>query len=368
MRLQLNRGAPWIAVFIAGSLSATAAVLPEDRADALYHYYNGGGVEVNGPALLVRKSLAEKMSLTASYYVDTVSSASIDVLTTASPFKEKRTEYRGGVDYLEDNSTVSFSWSRSDEPDYKAGSVSLNTSHELFGGMATVSLGYTQGKDQVFKTGSAFKDKVDRQQYRIGVSHVLTKSLIASVNYEAIAEEGFLNSPYRSARILDAYTPERYPRTRNSHALALRGILALGESGGKPTSSLTAATRLYDDSWNIKAHEIELSYQRYLRDQWIGELSLRHYSQTAASFYNDNFSAEFEFMARDKELSTFRSYSFGVKATKRLCHGASGKWRCELGVALTHMSFRYEDFTDVNSGAPFGFNASMADVLLSLWF
>ena len=66
---------------------AKAIELPENRAEALYHVYKGGGVTADGPALLVRKSLADKVSLSGSYYVDAVSNASIDVVTTASPFK-----------------------------------------------------------------------------------------------------------------------------------------------------------------------------------------------------------------------------------------------------------------------------------------
>ena len=66
---------------------AQAAVLPDDRADVLYHRYEGGGVTVDGPSLLVRKKFAEKYSVSANYYVDMVSSASIDVLTTASPYQ-----------------------------------------------------------------------------------------------------------------------------------------------------------------------------------------------------------------------------------------------------------------------------------------
>ena len=54
------------------------------------HLYRGGGVTADGPALLVRKSIADKVSLSGSYYVDAVSNASIDVVTTASPFKETR--------------------------------------------------------------------------------------------------------------------------------------------------------------------------------------------------------------------------------------------------------------------------------------
>ena len=67
---------------------------PKTRAEALFHVYNGGGVTAYGPALLVRKSVADKVSLTGSYYVDAVSNASIDVVTTASPYKETRTRVR----------------------------------------------------------------------------------------------------------------------------------------------------------------------------------------------------------------------------------------------------------------------------------
>ncbi len=73
------------------------------------HVYNGGGVTATGPALLVRKSLADKVSLSGSYYVDSVSNASIDVVTTASPFKEKRTAYGLGVDYAARDSLITLS-------------------------------------------------------------------------------------------------------------------------------------------------------------------------------------------------------------------------------------------------------------------
>jgi len=79
--------------------TAKAATLPPDRAEALYHHYTGGGVTANGPALLVRKSLADKVSLSGSLYVDAVSNASVDVVTTASPYKERRNEFGLAADY-----------------------------------------------------------------------------------------------------------------------------------------------------------------------------------------------------------------------------------------------------------------------------
>ncbi len=86
-----------------GGLLATghahAAELPVDRADLMLHTFNGGGVNAWGPALLVRKNLFNKASLFATYYADIVSNASIDVVTTASPYNETRHEYGLGFDY-----------------------------------------------------------------------------------------------------------------------------------------------------------------------------------------------------------------------------------------------------------------------------
>ena len=85
---------------------ARAVTLPADRAEAMFHVYNGGGVTATGPAFLVRKSLADKVSLSGTVYVDAVSNASIDVVTTASPYKERRNEFGLGLDYAVRDSLV----------------------------------------------------------------------------------------------------------------------------------------------------------------------------------------------------------------------------------------------------------------------
>ena len=53
---------------IAAGLAAPAhaGVLPEDRADALYFRYDGGGVVINGPSVLLRKSIGEHVSVSAN--------------------------------------------------------------------------------------------------------------------------------------------------------------------------------------------------------------------------------------------------------------------------------------------------------------
>jgi hypothetical protein len=64
---------------------AVAGVLPEDSVDVMYHRYQGGGITVQGPSILVQKRIGDHFAVNANYYQDYISSASIDVLLSASP-------------------------------------------------------------------------------------------------------------------------------------------------------------------------------------------------------------------------------------------------------------------------------------------
>ena len=229
------------ALLIAGSLAvasaAFAGVLPEDRADALYHRYEGGGITISGPSVLVRKKIGEQFSISANYYVDMVSSASIDVMSTASPYTEKRTQYSLGVDYLRGKTTWSAGYINSTESDYKAKTGYFSVSQDMFGDLTTVSLGFSRGQNDVLRNiktaqgkinDPAFARTADSRSYSVGVTQVITRRLLGSVNYELITDEGFLNSPYRSARFADPTAPagfryesEVYPATHTSNAVAV---------------------------------------------------------------------------------------------------------------------------------------------------
>ena len=103
-----------------------AEVLPEERTDVGYHYYDGGGVEVDGAAVLVRKSFAQKFSVYGKYHQDSITGASPDVLAGASKYSEERDEYTIGGNYLYDNTVMGAFYTYSDENDYEC-ITSLNT-------------------------------------------------------------------------------------------------------------------------------------------------------------------------------------------------------------------------------------------------
>lgn len=370
-------------VFLLALAAAPAAhpgVLPDDRADVLYHRYDGGGVTIDGPSLLVRKKFAEKYSVSANYYVDMVSSASIDVVTTASPYKEERTQGSLAFDMLNGKTQYSVNVTNSDENDYTANTASLDISQDMFGDLTTVSFGFSRGWDEVRKRGdSDFSEPIDRSTYRLGLSQIVTPRLMMGLNYELVTDEGFLNNPYRSVRYLDpdsasgyAYQPEAYPRTRTSSAASINGRYFLPYR-----AAVHGEYRFFTDTWGIDSSTVRVGYTHPWGEKWIFEVGYRWYDQSAADFYSDLFPREDaqNFLARDKELSTFTSHMLSLGATYELPPlGWKFLRRSTVNLFYERFRFQYDDFRDITAGGQagteplYGFDADVIRVYVSGWF
>lgn len=366
-----NRNITKIFVLFLLPLTVAAIPLPEDRADAMYHFYKGDGVQVGGPAVLVRKDFFDRFSANFSYYVDNVSGASIDVRTFASPYEDKRTQYSGGLDYIYKDSLLNVSYTTGEESDYRADTLDVSLTHEIFGGMSTVSLGYSRGWDEVGRSDTGFFDEVDRNSYKLGFSQILSPTLLATLNYEAITDDGFLNNPYRPA-VLEIVPgspipiPERYPRTRSSHAVSF-GMLKYLQQPLR--SAIKLNYRYFFDTWDITAHSVKTSYNMYLARNLILDAHYRFYTQQKASFFSSSFNTEFNYMARDKELSTFVSHTFGLKASYTIDRKIMVAEKVTVNASMDFMLFNYDDFLDVENGnEPFSFTAEVIQLFVSAWF
>jgi len=121
--------------------------------------------------------------------------------------------------------------------------------------------------------------------------------------------------PIAAARLLGLSVPEAYPRTRDSYAMAMGIVKGLGSNDGQLNASAHLRYRYFWDTWNIRAHTVDLRYVTRLGDRWLVEPHYRHYKQSAASFYANDFTTQMVFMARDRELSDFSSNALGAKAS-----------------------------------------------------
>jgi hypothetical protein len=343
---------------VLGSLPGLAGVLPEDEMDAMYHRYEGGGVTVQGPSVLIRKKIGDNFSASYNYYVDMISSASIDVLLTASPYKEKRTQQSASLDYQHGKTTYSASYIHSREPDYIADTGVLSLSQDMFGDLTNVTLSYSRGWDQVYRdvklTDGAivndpdFAQRVDHRSYGLGITQVLTRNMILSLNYQALTDQGYLQSPYRFALYLDPTSPsgfnkeaQVYPGTHTSNAVSgdLKYYLPY-------RAAIDGSYRYYSDTWGIVAHTVQLGYTQPWR-HWIFDGTFRYYKQNAADFYGDLFPRldSQNFLARDRELAAFTSYTVGVGASYEF-QVPRAPWiqKSSLNLHYNRMMIDYSDF------------------------
>jgi hypothetical protein len=359
MNLWRGLGFSTLGVLISGSV--LAGVLPEDRADVLYHLYQGDGVEIDGPSILVRKQLGKSISLVGNYYVDMVSSASIDVITTASPYKEERKQWSLGMDYLRGNTTMRVGYTSSAESDFDAKTYSFSVSQDMFGDLTTLTLSYALADDIVGRSDDpAFERENDRQHYGVGITQVLTRNLIATLNFETITDEGFLNNPYRSVRYFDSgsatgysYEPELYPHTRTSNAVGIRAKYYLPYR-----AALEGEYRHFDDSWDIESNTASIGYTHPL-GRWVFSARYRYHDQTGAHFYRDLFphSEATNFRGRDKELSALTSHIIKFGASYEFISD-SNAWgfikKGTVNASMSQMNVNYHDFSDLRAVEPIG--------------
>lgn len=385
---------------LAGSLSVLpvcAGVLPDERVDVMEHQYDGGGIQVSGPSILVRKNIGQSVSVSANYYVDMVSSASIDVLASASRYSEERKQKSVGVDYMHDRTTFSLGYITSDENDYQAKTYNLGITQTFFGDLTTLNVGFAFGQDVVGRNLKGIPDPdfhLDKEQrrYSLNLSQILTRNLIAEVSLESATEaceglkdgESCLNNPYRSYSYLQngarALLPEKYPLTHNSDAGSIRAIYHLPYS-----AAVRGEVRHFSDSWGVTATNAELRYIHDFKKDLLLEVKYRVYSQTAADFYSDLFPYKDaqNFMARDKELSSFSSKTIGLGLTYKFPWNMPGVEKSTANLFWDHMKIDYDDFRDYanfsQSRLPEGgykvgeeplytLDADVIRVYLSFWF
>jgi hypothetical protein len=372
------------------AVTASAGTLPDERADVMWRMYDGGGIKVQGPSVLVRKSVTDNVSVNAGYAVDQVSGASIDmVVLGASPLREERKQKSLGVDYLYGKTTYSAGVQSSTENDYDSRTASFNLSQDMFGDLTTVKFGVSKGWDHVYRVMDAglardpgFNKRLDRRTWSLGITQVLTRNLILSYDQDVITESGYLQNPYRAIRYLAGpgstlflTSPEMYPGTRTSTAAALKLKYYTPWKG-----AASAQYRYFYDTWKIRASTTEVGYTQPLRrDAMIADLTYRHYQQGHASFYSDLFSSpnQQNYMARDRELAGQSNDSVGLavsydflKSKRRFFKKFSGSLHYD------YIMYKFDDFRDASQSQAFGagnepmykYNANVVQAFLTVWF
>jgi hypothetical protein len=305
-----------------------------------------------------------------------------------------------GADFLHGKTTYSVGYINSVEPDYKANTTYYSLSQDMFGDLTTITLGYRRGWDNVYRdecnpalpahaigtecpqiiNDPAFHQRTDHWGYSFGLTQILTRNLLANVNYEILTDQGYLANPYREIRYASpggvgfTLAPQIYPGTRTSNAASVQLKYYLPWR-----AALTGSYRFYHDTFGIVGNTLETDYTFPLWKGWVFDASLRYYTQTHASFYSDLFPyANYaNFLARDRELAAFDSWTPGVGASYEFAI-PQAPWihKSTANIRYDRLMINYKDFRNALLAAQYGagneplykLDANVLEAWFSIWY
>jgi hypothetical protein len=182
--------------------------------------------------------------------------------------------------------------------------------------------------------GSDHKQTLD---LLLGFTQVLNRRWLLQGNYGFSLVKGYQTDPYKVLSLVDnlgvtqSYLYESRPDSRQKQSLflLLKGALDRGV--------LDLSWRYTFDDWQLDSHTLESHFRHYFSDGFYGQLHLRYYRQSAASFYRPlllrnegsmpGYSAEFA--SADHRLGELQAYTVGVKLGHKLSEGRELSYRLE---------------------------------------
>jgi hypothetical protein len=245
------------------------------------------------------------------YLVDVVSAASPDVVATASPrWSETRHAGNVGARYKPGTFGVAVAGAASYTPDYLALSASGQLIQELDEKNLTLAAGYAFGRDTIGRAGtpfSIFSRDLTTHAVNVGLSRVMSPSLVLGVVGDAILERGDQSKPYRYIPMFAPEAAPAVPRGASAIFVADTRVVArpleqlpldrdrwavTGRMGWRTEhTTLRLEQRLYADSWGLEASTTDFRWFVDVAERVTVWPHLRAHVQSGVSFWQRAYAA-----------------------------------------------------------------------------
>ncbi|MFT3693709.1 MAG: DUF3570 domain-containing protein [Kofleriaceae bacterium] len=298
-------------------------------------YADSDHTTVISPLVQGTADVTPDTTVTLGYVADVVSSASVDIVSQASPttIHDTRQQVSGSASHTIGSSKIHGGYSFSHENDYLSHSLNAGIDQEMFDKNTTLSLGYALNLNTVGRRDDDnFSRSLTNHSLSLSWTQIVTPTLLTQLTYELGYADGFQSSPYRFVPIrqtMDAapseWVMETDPDTRFRHALVIGANHAIGEG-----SSIQGDYRIYHDTWGITSHTIGARLFTHLTPKLELRLRERFYTQGRASFYQETYTSVQQYMAFDRELSSLWSETFGVKLSYLFAPHVEGELKCDV--------------------------------------
>jgi hypothetical protein len=295
----------------------------DELASAIYVRTDTDHTTVVSPQVRAKLNVTEATSVDVTYLVDVWTSASIDIVTSATKqgaISEQRDELDVGLSHDIGDLTLSGGYRFSMENDYRSHGGNLGASLDFADNAATLAGSVSLTADTVGRVGDPeFERALTTVSTRLSFTQVLDPSTLLQGTYELGHSGGYQASPYRFVPIGGDGTcagnaplcvPERTPDSRLRNSMVVQGRRAFGSS-----ASVGLGYRFYFDDWSVTSHTVQAQASWLPNDFTTLALRYRYYSQGSAEFYKPQYSASDiadDFVTFDRELSALSSHRLGV--------------------------------------------------------
>lgn len=289
-------------------------------------YDESGRMRVNAPHVWFETQPDEDTQIGGSTTLDTLSGASPHYVSnrSASPvhtlsgasIRERRHDGELHVRRTWGETNLGLALTASKENDYISRSIAGDARLDLNERNTTLALGWGLTEDDIGKHGSnRWRDR-QTHDVLIGITQVLSKTTIVQSNLTLAQGNGYFNDPYKytmtfpgnGAPVIQA---DLRPESRRQLAWLTRYRHYLPAAH----TAFAADYRFYRDDWGIRAHTLDLSATHELAPGLRLVPQLRYYTQDAARFFAETFSAREATGSSDARLGAFGAWTAGASVS-----------------------------------------------------
>jgi hypothetical protein len=294
------------------------------------NYYWDTSTRVVAPEVRVRLDSPEGVRVDAEYLLDAITSASIAAgVQEDIRFTEVRNQGQLGVsrelDLGDMQLRLGATGRLSHEPDYFAtaitsyGALSLNQRTTTLRASLTyvhddVGMVLQGGERRVDETGRDLSDRGRQGQLEAFTAvatwdQVLSPVATLVTSYQLVHNWGYLQNPYRRARLEGGLAPEHHPSERTRHTLYGRFAYFIPQT----STAIHLAYRAYLDDWGIGAITPEVRIYQMIGRSALVRLRWRYYDQVESDFYAPEYTGGELFVTADQKMSRFSSHMIGAQ-------------------------------------------------------
>lgn len=315
-----------------------------DATTTVFHESGGPlNTTVLNPKVAARAQVIEALSVQAGWEADVVTGASVavvdgpvsevDAISSATTYNDFRQVIRGGLGLSSDNARIDASYSHGFERDYRSHTLAVRARTELFDRNTVLEIALQRSWDEVCDLLQPDAEKpVERQRLPNaqgcfepgkgraihtlalhGLQGTWTQAWTPIFNTQLLLSaqliNGFQSNPYRMVWLGRRAAQEHHPENRGRYAVGLNTRIWMRPLGG----ALQTSIRGYRDTWDVLSLTAEVAFERSLGAYFRMRLRGRHYRQTGAAFYSDDYalSPVGQYFTGDRELSRMSSWLAG---------------------------------------------------------